>query len=398
MHLKMSALAATICAAGFLAAGAAAKPAHSPATTPVAEQGVIELVICLDTSGSMSGLIDAAKQKLWAIVNDLALAEPTPRLRVGLLTFGNDGHAPENGWVAVQTQLTDDLDLVSQKLFELQTNGGTELVGRVLQHAGRLDWTPSEDALKLIVVAGNESADQDTESPFRDQCRQLISRGVMINAIYCGPETDDLAPAWREVAALADGHFASIDQDNGTVVIETPFDEQLGALSGALNRTYIPVGHAGQSGAGNQMRQDDNANELNRAAAATRAQTKAQQLYHCSWDLIDAHEAGTVKIAEVPADDLPEEMREMTVEQRAAHVAEMSRQRSEIQAEILAVGRERDAFVREVMLQQSVDESRSLDFAVRRAVRDQAASKGFRFHDDDDDAAPRDETPAADAG
>ena len=78
----------------------------------------------------MSGLIDAAKQKLWAIVNDLALAEPTPLLRVALLTFGN-ATATRPAWL--RDTLTEDLDLVSEKLFELTTNGGDELVGRVLR-------------------------------------------------------------------------------------------------------------------------------------------------------------------------------------------------------------------------------------------------------------------------
>ena len=52
----------------------------------------VDLAICLDTSGSMDGLINAARQNIWAIVNDLALAKPSPRLRIALLTFGNDGH------------------------------------------------------------------------------------------------------------------------------------------------------------------------------------------------------------------------------------------------------------------------------------------------------------------
>ena len=46
-----------------------ARPAQAcwkPPQTP-AEPRAIDLVICLDTSGSMSGLINAAKQKLWVI-------------------------------------------------------------------------------------------------------------------------------------------------------------------------------------------------------------------------------------------------------------------------------------------------------------------------------------------
>ena len=42
--------------------------------TPEPATRDIDLAICLDTSGSMTGLIESAKQRLWALVNDLALA------------------------------------------------------------------------------------------------------------------------------------------------------------------------------------------------------------------------------------------------------------------------------------------------------------------------------------
>ena len=150
------------------------------------ERRTIDLAICLDTSGSMDGLIDSCRQKIWAIINDLALAKPTPRLRVALLSYGNDGYARDAGWVRLDTGLTDDLDKVSQQLFALKTGGGTELVGRVMQAAlARLDWAKDSKALRIMIVAGNESADQDKEVSFRLMCRRAIGRDIMVNPIYC---------------------------------------------------------------------------------------------------------------------------------------------------------------------------------------------------------------------
>jgi hypothetical protein len=345
----------------------------------VAEARAVDLAICLDTSGSMNGLINAARQKLWAIVNELALAEPTPKLRVALLTFGNDGHDPEAGWVRIDSGLTDDLDLISQKLFALATNGGTEYVGRVLHSTEQLDWHPSDDALKLIVVAGNESADQDQEVPFRGVCKALITQGIMINAIYCGPAGDGIAPGWREVARLADGQFASIDQDHGTVVVESPFDEQLAGLSTAINRTYIPFGAGGRAGEANQAEQDANARNLNSAAAAARAQTKGQALYRCTWDLVDACAAGRVTLAEVRDADLPENMQTMTAAERAAHVEQMRQKRDAIKQQIESLSQQRQAYVAAEMQRRALDDSKGLDDAIRRAVREQARQKGLSF-------------------
>jgi hypothetical protein len=366
MHLNALVLSA-------IAAAPLPPPPHAAPARPV------DLAICLDTSGSMQGLIESAKQKLWAVVNELATAKPTPRLRVALLTYGNNGHGAEDGWVRIDVPFTDDLDRVSQQLFALSTNGGEEYVGRVLDRARMLDWTPSDDALKLAVVAGNESADQDRVISFRDACRSMIARGVMVNSFYCGSETDGDAPLWREVALLADGRFACIDHDRGTVIVETPFDIDLSSLSSALNATYIPIGSAGGLGAQNQVLQDGNASMASAAAGAARAQTKANAMYNCSWDLVDALRNGQCKIGDVETADLPENMRAMSVQERSAWVDETYRRRCGIQAQINDLAAKRQSFIDARMKEQGLDESKSFDLALRQAVREQAAKKGFTF-------------------
>ena len=67
--------------AGVGSGQAAVQPAASPASdkpAAPAEGKAIDLVICLDVSGSMDGLIDSAKIRLWDIVNELARIKPTP--------------------------------------------------------------------------------------------------------------------------------------------------------------------------------------------------------------------------------------------------------------------------------------------------------------------------------
>src|SRR5207237_1109340 len=88
----------------------------------------IDVVLYLDVSNSMDGLIGSAKTKLWYIVNDLAKIKPTPNLRVGLYSYGNDGYDAKIGWIRKEVDLTTDLDTIYQKLNGLTTNGGTEYV------------------------------------------------------------------------------------------------------------------------------------------------------------------------------------------------------------------------------------------------------------------------------
>lgn len=360
-----------------------------------ASRRTVELAICLDTSGSMDGLIEAAKLKLWDIVNDLALATPTPRLRVALLTYGNDGHVAEDGWVHIDSPFTEDLDEVSRQLFALRTNGGTELVGRVLREAGeRLEWTPSDSTLKLVVVAGNESADQDQTFRYPDVCKSLISRGIMVNAIYCGNPADEIAPGWREVALLADGHYAAIDHNNGNIVIASPFDNKLAELSSAINTTYLPYGEKGAWGAMNQAEQDSNAQSLNTATAAQRCATKGSELYsNVGWDLIDACKQEDFKLADVKDELLPEAMRGMTLEQKLAYITEMGKKREAVQKQIADFAAKRQAYVNEEMKKHQTDADRSFDTALRGAIRAQAQSKGFKFKPDSMLDAPSDGQP-----
>lgn len=347
-----------------------------PPATPV-----VDIAICLDTSGSMDGLIESAKQKLWGIVNEFIYAEPMPTLRVALLTYGNDGHDSENGWVQVETGLTEDLDLVSMLLFRQTTNGGTELVGRAVSHAtGNLDWSASPGALKLIVVAGNESADQDQVVRYTDAAKAAITNDILVNAIFCGPLTHADAAGWQSVARLADGQFAAIDHDQGTVVIETPFDVKLSELSAELNGTYIAFGAQGAWFGANQIAQDDNAAGLNGEAAASRAICKANGLYNCaSWDLIDALAAQQIVLAELEVKDLPEAMQVMTLEQRQAHVDTMAAQRGRVQNEVNGVAAKREAFITEELQRRPLDDGQAFDAAFRDALRQQAVAKGYRF-------------------
>src|ERR1700680_2171424 len=90
---------------GLLTAGVvrADDPAPKPAARPE-----VEVVFCLDTTGSMGGLINAAKQKIWAISNQIASGKPTPRVKIGLVAYRDSGDA----YITKVIDLTDDLDAI----------------------------------------------------------------------------------------------------------------------------------------------------------------------------------------------------------------------------------------------------------------------------------------------
>jgi len=358
----------------------------------LSEPAPIDLALCLDTSSSMSGLIDAAKEKLWAIVNELGRASPRPILRVALLTYGNDGLSPEGGWVSLDVPFTEDLDLLAEHLFALTTNGGTELVGRVVSVAhGQLDWSEAGPGLRMIVVAGNESADQDQVVPALSAVAGATRRDVVVNAIYCGNPEDEIAPGWRDVAIAGHGHFACIDKDNGTVHVETPFDGPMAELSSALNATYLPYGQGGARASSNQIAQDSNAVGLNWAAAAERAITKCSDVYSCaSWDLVDASRGADFELADVAEADLPEALKDLSLEQRAAHLERLFAKRQVVQGQVNKLEAQRRAWLDDARAKGLLSDESAFDRAVRDALRAQAIARGFSF-------AAQPEAPGVDA-
>jgi len=355
--------------------------AHAKSIAPEKPARHVDLAICLDTSGSMSGLIQSAKQKLWAVVNELATAKPKPVLRVALYHYGNDGLKAENGWVKQLCPLTADLDTVYENLFKLTTNGGTEYVARVMHAATtQLQWDKSKSALRIIFVAGNEPATQDKVHKLRDTCKAAATAGIIVNTIHCGSEATGRKTGWSDAAVWSDGQYAAIDHDRGTVVINTPHDKKLAELSAKLNTTYVGYGKGGSAGAARQKAQDANASSLNVAASAQRASAKAGGLYNnAAWDLVDASKAKDFDVTKIKNEDLPEPMQKMSDSEKKAYVAKQAANRAAIQKEIMELSRKRDAFVKAEMAKKGLDEKASFDAALRKMVRTQAEKQNFKF-------------------
>jgi hypothetical protein len=345
-----------------------------PATENAAP--LVQLAILLDNSGSMSGLIEQAKSELWRVVNELTTARQNgkqPRLQVALYTYGDPPPRQLNA-------LTDDLDKVSESLFAVSINGGSEFCGQVIQTASReLAWSPSANDLKLIFIAGNEPFTQGPVD-YREACREAIAKGIMINTIHCG---DGIPDDWRDGALLADGKAISINQNAQVAHIEAPQDAEIARLGADLNQTYIPFGAVAAESQARQLVQDQNASQQSQASSVQRAVSKANGFYRNSaWDLVDALNDGRTKLADVKAEDLPENMRSMSLAERQLHVARQSVERQRLQDRINRLNGERNAFVAEKQKQQAAQSGeKTLDQALVDAIRSQASQKRFIFEE-----------------
>ena len=349
--------------------------------TEVTQPRRIEVVIALDVSSSMDGLIGSAKQRLWDIVNVLGSAQPQPQLRMAILSYGNPEYGSETGFVRVDQPFTNDLDAINKTLFEFSTYGGEEYVARVVNTAmNQLTWSNEPNVLRVLFVAGNEGAHQDPQIPLHLVTAEAARRGIIVNTIYCGSESDVHASGWRQAAVSTNGLFASINQDAAAVAnISTPMDEKFAALNKELNDTYVAFGISGDSSRQNQIDQDNNVENMSAPAMASRAVAKASHLYRNeSWDLIDAVKSGK-SLEEVAYEDLPEEMQQMGSGERANYIRLKTKKREEIQEQIQTLADERRDYIQKKRAKLASSDEKGLDEVIQEGLQALAEEQGFTF-------------------
>ena len=344
---------------------------------------LVQMAILLDTSGSMSGLIAQAKTQLWRIVNEFATAKQDgrrPEFQVALYEYGKSSIPADEGYIRMICPLTDDLDKISEELFALKTNGGSEYCGQVIKAAVEgLKWSAAHNDYKVIFIAGNEPFTQGSVD-YRESCKAAVTRGIIVNTIHCGSYEEGVNGKWKDGALLADGSYSHIDQNRKLVHIEAPQDAEIARLGTELNTTYVAYGAEGKEGLARQGRMDLSAEAAAPGANVQRQIAKGGQFYtNTAWDLVDALAEETVELEDVKDEDLPEEMRDMSAEEREAYVAAKGKKRAGIQEQIKKLSDERKAFVVAEMKKLADKGEDTLEAAVISSVRAQAEKRGFEF-------------------
>lgn len=342
---------------------------------------VIQLALLLDTSNSMDGLIDQAKSQLWKIVNELATTKKNGQmvdLHVALYEYGKDDIPSQEGHLRNIVPFTQDLDKISEELFNLKTNGGDEYCGKVILNAvDNLQWNKSTDNLKIIFIAGNEPFTQGDVN-YKEACKKAISKGIVVNTIFCGNYEEGIQTYWKDGADLSDGKYMNIDQNAQFVHIESPQDNEIIKLGEELNKTYVAFGQGGTEYKTRQEVQDKNAMTMAPEVMVQRSVTKSNSQYNnAGWDLVDAKKEGKVKVEELKEDELPAEMQKMSVTERKEYLDKMAEEREILQNKINQLNDERNKYVAQKMLENKNENT--LDAVMIKAIQEQAKKKNYSF-------------------
>lgn len=346
-------------------------------------QRKIQVAILFDTSNSMDGLIDQAKSRIWNIVNEVSSLRyngTAPDIEFALYQYGNDGLEPSDHYIQQILNLTTDMDLLSEKLFGLRTNGGSEFCGAVIGRSlSDLNWSANANDLKMIYIAGNEPFNQGPVD-YKSECKKAADKGIFINTIFCGNYDEGVRTFWKDGASCSNGDYFNIDSDRKVVHIDTPYDKDINSYNDSLNHTYYGIGSYGRMKKASQATQDENAELQSVAVKAERSivKSKGGKAYNnASWDLIDATEEGK-DIKEIPEEDLPDEFKGLSDEEKEKLLEKKKADRIRYQKTISDLAQKRQAYIDEEMKKRSDTEGAD-DFgsSVNESIMKKAESAGY---------------------
>jgi len=394
--MKRTAALALVLASGFAACAQTAEPikiALEPFNSDIiltdrepVDGPVIQLAICLDTSGSMEGLINQARTRIWSVVNRLDRAElngKKPRLEVAIIQYGSNMQSSSEGYMTCVQPFTSDLDRISEALFSLQVDGSAEYCGQVIQLATQqLGWLPKNDeTLKVIVIAGNEEFTQGPVA-YQNSVPGAVEYGITINTVHCGDSRQGRDGMWAHAAMLGGGEFNNIDQNRDFIEIHCPQDDRILELNGDLNATYLYYGSEGKDSRRRQTLADSANADASGMAMQERIASKAGGSYNnFRWDLIDAAEDDEFELADIDRETLAEPLQTLSDEELQAKIDEFAAKRSALQTEITKLSSERTEWLTAERQRLGENENNALDYALVSALASQAEALGFIFTD-----------------
>ena len=344
----------------------------------------IEVVFVLDTTSSMSGLIQAAKEKIWSIASTMASAQQNPDIKMGLVAFRDRGDA----YVTKVLDLSEDLDSMYAQLMDFKAQGGgdgPESVNQALDDAiNRVSWSQNDSVYKVAFLIGDAPPHMDyaDDVKFPVTLAKAKSKGIVVNTIQSG-RNSGTTPVLQDIAQLGYGEYFQVANSGNAVAVSTPFDRKLAELAASLEDTRIFYGdkdelkkQAKKDKAGKKLRE-----ELSTAALARRSTFNASASGEAnllgSSELVDAISRGRVELDDIAEEEMPASLRAMAPAEQKVHIAKQAERRDNIKQEIKKLSQSRQRFIEEQMT--SEDAEKSLDEKIYSAVKEQAKTKGLIY-------------------
>ncbi len=365
-----------IAALAWLVAPAAVTAVTPARTAPVAKTAPrVEVAFVLDTTGSMGGLIEGAKRRIWSIARRIGEGRPRPDLRIALVAYRDLGDA----YVTRVFDLTSDMDQVYQNLTSFQASGGgdtPEHVSAALSDAvSKVSWS-RQAGMQVIFLVGDAPPHLDYQDgyDYRRHVREARERGIAVETVQCGGDSET-ARVWTQIASLGGGHYARIDGQGGMPVMVTPVDAELARLNAELGATVVAAGSRAEQNLASRRLDARAAMPAAMAAEAASYYAKAEKL--ADQDLVDmapAAQRNELERLRARPEDLPKPLQSKSDKEALAYLESQKQKRQQLQGRIVELQKERDAYAAKA--QPAKD---GFDEQVVQSLRERAEKAGIQY-------------------
>lgn len=366
-------------------------PAAPPITpnskiVPSARKSV-ELVFVLDTTGSMSGLIKGAKEKIWSIINTISQARPTPKIKLSIIGFRDRG----DSYVTDFNPLTKDTDKLYVHLMQYKAEGGGDLpesVNQALYEAiNKIKWTAGTNTYKTIFLVGDSPPHMDyvQDVKYDTSCKVAKEKGIIINTILCGNNHQTLKH-WKKIAALTDGEFFQVGQGGDALEVKTPYDKPITIQMIKLEKYIIIYGDKDlqQKSEERKKYKSEIYSKSSSSVNAQRAYNKTvckESNYVLDIDLVNLLENKKITFDKIESKNLPTKLQSLSSEDLKIYINKLIAKKNECNKLIIELSKKRQDYIKKNTKQ--IQRDKSFEKQIFDSIKPQIIKNGLKLDDKD---------------
>ncbi|WP_040282015.1 vWA domain-containing protein [Psychroserpens damuponensis] len=341
-----------------------------------------EIVFCLDATGSMSGLIGTAKEKIWDIVTELAQSNDVDTLKMGMVFYRDRSDT----FITKQIAITTDLDEVYADLLEMTADGGgdtPESVNQALHESiTNMTWSTDNHTYRTIFVVGDcpPHMDYQDDVKYTESCKLAAEKGIIINTIKLGKSCEEAIPHFRAMSQCTNGEFLMLDQDAKDYVIATPFDQEINELSKEIDNTRMYYGTHNEREYNYEKKDKsmqaytDGSPTANSKRAEYKNSKVGKKGSYGTNEIINDYNDGKLKLDAIADNKLPQELRGLSTAEKESIIKDLSNKRKMNASQLQELFKKKNAYIKSKESKQA--DSTSFSKEVVKILKEQSHEKG----------------------
>jgi hypothetical protein len=347
----------------------------------------IQIVFALDATGSMSGLIGAAKEKIWSIAGSLAQADPAPDIEMGLIFYRDRGDV----FITKQVPLSNDIEGVYAELMQINADGGgdePESVNQALYESiTQFAWDSSLQTYKTVFLVGDcpPHMDYRNDIKYPASCSIAKKKDIILNTILMG--NNRIANRiWHEIANCSQGSFTQVNMDANDIRVNTPYDSAIAAVSDEIDDTRLYHGTESEKSLSTAKLSMSKTVTGNSKASvkAQRAEYNASRTgkvaYYGDREILEEYRTDKTSIERLKNEELPDEMKDLSPVQKKIFIEQKLVRRDSLMKELTKYTTLRQAYIeKDLSMRDSAEVNHSFSNQIYKNIQKQTEKKGIRL-------------------